>query len=87
MTSSEVCRTLQRIGEGLEDDEKQACIVAVNSMKAWRTVIHEMNDVVSVMSGTSDEVEKIYLSAFTKALKIVMYANRIKGEVNNGKRI
>ena len=87
MTSNEVFQTLKKIStmektinENVSKDlnVKETCLISANSIKAWHTVMHEFNDVISTLANSEKNEDRIYRGAFCKALQIVMLANNNK---------
>lgn len=90
MGANEILETLSTIGT-FEDTInivavkdmpiKRVCYISASSIKAWRVVMSEFNDVITALNGSDKEEDKIYRAAFSKALEIVMRANKYRREV------
>jgi len=91
MNKDEISRTLKTIGSfeevlnsvsGEDMNVKGVCKVSQRSITAWGAVMNEFNDVITTLKDSPRETDRIYRAAFSKALQIVMIANRFKGGEN-----
>lgn len=59
---------------------KQVCGISAQSIKSWRVVMSELNDVITALNGSEKAEDRIYSAAMSKALEIVMRANKYRRE-------
>lgn len=89
MGANEICNTLSELATYQETintiaaqdlEVKKACNIASNSIKAWKVVMNEFNDVITALQGEERSEDRVYRAAFGKALEIVMRANKFRKE-------
>lgn len=90
MTKTEISRTLKVIAKyegainrasGEELEIKNTCKILQGLLDSWGVVMNEFSDVISTLSSSESDTDRAWKAAFTKALQIVMSANRYKGEI------